>query len=30
MEMIFRVGFQATVQLLGYKDGNYYLRKGLR
>ena len=30
LEMIFRVGFRATVKLLENKDGNYHLRKKIK
>ena len=30
LEMIFRVGFQTSVKLLDYKDGNYSVRKKIK
>ena len=30
MEMVFRVSFQGSIQMLGYKDGNYHLRKRIK
>ena len=30
LEMIFRVGFQASVKLLDYQDGNYRVRRRLK
>jgi hypothetical protein len=30
LEMIFRVGFRSTINLLENKDGNYHLRKRIK
>jgi hypothetical protein len=30
LEMIFRVGFRSTINLLENKDGNYHLRKKIK
>ncbi len=30
LEMIFRVGFRASVKLLDYKDGNYRVRRRIK
>lgn len=30
LEMIFRIGFQASVKLLDYQDGNYRVRRRIK